>query len=229
MRDHVCPTCGKECASYRGMKVHHSKAHGESIAGEVVECDHCGDEFRKRLDRVERDAKQFCSRDCQAQWRANNLPGGHNYLRKGDEGQYEQIYREYLVEGKNMEEIADGMDITSRTVNDRINELGIRGKQPAKFELEPAWDGYPKWTALGPESPGRFRVHRLIAIANGADPYKVFSFEYATHHRNKHKIDNRPDNIEVLPKDVHDFTHHNEEWTTENGWPVLVPVEPPKS
>lgn len=41
----TCPTCGKECASHKGMKIHHKQMHGESLAGFQRECKRCGDEF----------------------------------------------------------------------------------------------------------------------------------------------------------------------------------------
>jgi len=59
-----CPTCGDRFCSKRGMKVHHSRAHDESIAGTQVECDRCGSEFNQVPCRARNDEKNYCSQDC---------------------------------------------------------------------------------------------------------------------------------------------------------------------
>jgi len=43
--EHECPTCDRVFDSLNGMKVHHSKSHGESIAGFEKECENCGVTF----------------------------------------------------------------------------------------------------------------------------------------------------------------------------------------
>lgn len=58
-----CPTCGRDdFRSERGMKNHHKRTHGESIAGAVNECSHCGHEYREKYSRSERTS--FCSTEC---------------------------------------------------------------------------------------------------------------------------------------------------------------------
>lgn len=66
------------------------------------------------------------------------------------------------------------------------------------------------------------RVQQLLAIADGADPHEVFSDGIVTHHRNCHRRDNRPENIEVMARGVHSRTHGIDEWTEEDRIPVLV-------
>jgi 5-methylcytosine-specific restriction endonuclease McrA len=73
-----CPTCGKDFAKEKSMKIHHAKKHGESIAGEKTVCTWCGESFRKRTHRLERVEKPFCSPDCQASWRSENFNGEDN-------------------------------------------------------------------------------------------------------------------------------------------------------
>lgn len=61
----VCPTCGESFASKSGMKSHHTMVHGESIAGEAITCQQCGEEATfppsTATDRV------YCSEECMAE------------------------------------------------------------------------------------------------------------------------------------------------------------------
>lgn len=60
--DNICPTCGGEFASERGVKIHHKQAHGESIKPTVT-CEWCEDEFQVKPRRL--DTARFCSSECQ--------------------------------------------------------------------------------------------------------------------------------------------------------------------
>ncbi len=66
-----CPTCGDEFGSEQGMKVHHKRIHGESIAGVESTCEVCGDEFRHDPS----DPGRFCTRDCQMEWQSEAYVG----------------------------------------------------------------------------------------------------------------------------------------------------------
>lgn len=59
-----CPTCGDEFASERGLKVHHSRAHDESIAGKTALCAVCGDEVTRTPAQIERVETVYCSQEC---------------------------------------------------------------------------------------------------------------------------------------------------------------------
>lgn len=76
--------------------------------------------------------------------------------------------------------------------------------------LEQRGDGYRRWRSWEP-TEGRERyvyVHQLLAIAEGADPSRVFSGgEWAVHHRNGLKWDNRPANLELREGDRHIAEH----------------------
>jgi len=63
MSENDCPTCGKEFGSDRAVKVHHAKAHGESIV-ETFEntCPECDEEFTVRKSNR---GQKFCSVECQ--------------------------------------------------------------------------------------------------------------------------------------------------------------------
>lgn len=59
-----CPTCGDEFDTEHGMKIHHTRAHGESIAGRDFVCEKCGDEFTKYPSRADRTESNYCSMEC---------------------------------------------------------------------------------------------------------------------------------------------------------------------
>jgi len=67
-----CPTCERQFTSVKGMKIHHKRVHGDSIAGELVECGTCGAEFSKTPVLVERDSHHFCSNSCRTEWKAHS-------------------------------------------------------------------------------------------------------------------------------------------------------------
>lgn len=54
---HICPTCGSEHDTDFGLKQHHVKSHGESLA--FKQCKNCDEEFKPHnLD------NDYCSREC---------------------------------------------------------------------------------------------------------------------------------------------------------------------
>lgn len=53
---HVCPTCGEDFETRRGLGVHHSAVHGERLPNRA--CDHCGREFYCAYER------RYCSEQC---------------------------------------------------------------------------------------------------------------------------------------------------------------------
>jgi 5-methylcytosine-specific restriction endonuclease McrA len=68
-REYDCPSCDDSLETYKGLKTHHYHKHGESIAGEPVNCSYCGDELSRRKNVAERQEHFFCNRkDCQAKW-----------------------------------------------------------------------------------------------------------------------------------------------------------------
>lgn len=65
-----CPTCGRDdFKSDRGMRMHHSREHGESLTTVTIKCDWCGDTAEKYPSRSGYD-QEFCDKDCHAKWKA---------------------------------------------------------------------------------------------------------------------------------------------------------------
>lgn len=52
-----CPACGKEFETRLGMRIHHAKAHGESLV--QVNCEICGKTFPNY-----KGDRRFCSKEC---------------------------------------------------------------------------------------------------------------------------------------------------------------------
>lgn len=79
--DHSCPTCGDKFPSERGLKIHHTNKHDETIAGVVVTCDSCGASFRKYPSNVNENGGNYCDHDCHPGSRPGrknpNWKGGH--------------------------------------------------------------------------------------------------------------------------------------------------------
>lgn len=72
MNTSECPTCGKPFESERGMRTHHSLAHGERI-GATVQCANCGDEKVVKPAEAERHERHFCSTECMSTWKSENV------------------------------------------------------------------------------------------------------------------------------------------------------------
>jgi 5-methylcytosine-specific restriction endonuclease McrA len=85
----VCPTCGQECKSKKGMRQHHTRTHGESIAKVELECDGCGQSITRWKSQLDRAEKRYCSSEC---YHANyDQPTGkdaHTWNRKEVECDY---------------------------------------------------------------------------------------------------------------------------------------------
>lgn len=93
----ACPMCGDTFGSTQYMKVHHNHAHGESIAGDVVTCDYCGDDFRRNP--CDTDGVNYCSKECVSNARSEKYSGeGHpNYKGGKDTVTCEYCGSEYKV------------------------------------------------------------------------------------------------------------------------------------
>lgn len=83
MSDYDCPSCSESFDTDRGVKVHHARAHGESIAFDTVECDWCGESFEKRVSETDRRESNYCSRDCWGNHQSEQQTGDENPVWKG--------------------------------------------------------------------------------------------------------------------------------------------------
>ncbi|MFC7059860.1 hypothetical protein [Halovenus salina] len=60
------------------MKVHHARAHNESIAGEEVGCSRCGTTITRTPYQLKEYEHQFCSEECEKAWRQDFYAGENN-------------------------------------------------------------------------------------------------------------------------------------------------------
>lgn len=76
-----CPTCDESFDTERGMKIHHSRVHGESIATQEYECKRCGDSFTGQT----KNDPVYCSRSCSGtDTSAGTGSDHHNYSERVD-------------------------------------------------------------------------------------------------------------------------------------------------
>jgi hypothetical protein len=141
----------------------------------------------------------------------------------------QKLRRMYCETGLTTAQIARYVDLSQRVVSRRISEYGLWGMRPANFVLEPQ-TGYPTLFRTGDGDDSRLRMHRLVAIADGADPHKVFSGDYDVHHINGCGLDNRPENLELVPKGEHGALdgHKSEKSYSHEEYLEALVQEPPE-
>jgi len=75
-----CPTCSRDdFKNDRMVKIHHKKAHGESIAGVELTCEWCEETYRVPPSAADRGSR-FCSRECQTNMQSVENSGENCYL-----------------------------------------------------------------------------------------------------------------------------------------------------
>lgn len=124
----------------------------------------------------------------------------------------EKLTKLYWDEGMTQSEIASELGCSLRAIESAFNRYDIETRKTSRVEYanyHTNTDGYSIWhDATTQNTVG---VHQLLAIADGADPYKVFSGgEWHCHHENRNTWDNRRENIELLDAKEHSRIHAKE-------------------
>lgn len=155
-------------------------------------------------------------------------------LSTGKHTDKEWLRKEYIDNYRSMKDIGDECGVTSACILKWLRKFDIETRTAHDFKknipLGITTDGpfgklsggyryvqskIKKGDEYDRSSVG---VHQLIAIAEGADPHKVFTNgEYHCHHKNGIKWDNRPDNIELTTREEHMSEHNADRERTLTG------------
>lgn len=147
----------------------------------------------------------------------------------------EDVLREqYVKQGKTLKELEEEWGTHRGTIHYWMSQHGVERRRHvatpvrrASFGLDSS--GYERMQSRipGTRKNDAIQLHQLVVIAEGADPEMVFSGgDYHCHHRNGIPWDNRPGNVELLSREAHQRAHQRDEWTEEDGFPVLVTGQP---
>lgn len=138
------------------------------------------------------------------------------------------LREEYVDNGRSMKDIAEECDVSAAVILKWLRRHGIETRSIGQHKMNEPISILYRGGELG-DLPGPYELvqssvtidgervheraylHQLVAIAEGADPHKVFSDgDYTVHHDNGVRWDNRPANIEFLSGSNH-AKHHFEE------------------
>lgn len=108
-----CPSCDRDgFTSTRAMKVHHTKVHGESIAGVEYTCDYCGDTGRRIKAKLDAYEGTYCNKECRAK-------------DKRVEVSKSELYELYWGDGLTTREVAEELGGSQGIIQRRMVEYGI--------------------------------------------------------------------------------------------------------
>lgn len=185
-------------------KLYHQEKLSTLSIGEKLGCDHTTVlRWMKKLNISRRDAQAAA------------------HKRSGfDSDDYEYDYTdatdlEYLYHEKDLtlREMEGMLGVHNRTIRTWMSRYGIMRESKSDKRRSPVASfytdngGYERWAASGRGYQDIVRVHRLLAIADGGDPHRVFSGDYHVHHKNGCRFDNRPTNIELVTRREHGRRH----------------------
>jgi len=127
------------------------------------------------------------------------------------------LHELYIEEELDSYECADKLGCSQQTVLNWLekNDIDTRSQSEAQKGIgrveRAAYSGdgggHWQWNVWSEGECKTVGVHRLLAIAEGADPHRIFDGDTECHHRNGVPWDNRPENIEVVDGSEHQRAH----------------------
>ena len=134
----------------------------------------------------------------------------------------DNLYQFYVVENKTQYEISEIFGVSKSTICRWMKKIDIETGYNGSLHPRFSFDGrYPTVSARTSNGRKQLYIHRLVAFAHFDGSIEDFS-DKQIHHRNKHKHDSRPENLEILSGRQHQAVHHLDEWAEDDGWPVLL-------
>jgi len=123
----------------------------------------------------------------------------------------EKLREQYVERGKTLKELEEEWGTSRGGIHYWLRQFDIERRPHVATRVERASfgldnSGYERAQSRvpGTRKNDAVQIHRLVAIADGADPEKVFSGgKYHCHHVNGIPWDNRPENIELLTREEH--------------------------
>lgn len=156
-----------------------------------------------------------------------------NRKRADDERAYDGEYlrTQYADKQKSSRQIASELGCSKDTILRQLDAHGIERRDTAtatKLATDPGHPifytnqkGYELTSATDVRDKQPVGIHRLVAVANGADPQELFTGSKSgglqVHHKNRIPWDNRPENLELLSKSDHQKEHMSDFTRQENG------------
>jgi len=132
----------------------------------------------------------------------------------------EELHRLYHGDGLSAEQIADRFDVTPTTIYNYLRDHGIELKDDKADPTRPPHHRFREYSdrPLGTccetvattidGTMHEVRIHRLVAYAHRElSTGEFWNRNVIVHHKSQHGWDNRPSNLEAMPKSEHRAAH----------------------